>query len=362
MTRVLADFHHHALAESLAILFADRFGAELLFPAGLEWFEEELWQFERKFHGDAVARQYLEGIWSGATEEDGFLEKPDPRHPGRKLRGVRLERARSLDFDLVLSSLPDNDLGFARFAEDRGARFGVQIGNNHQTSRLDLASFILASSTLPGIEEETADPARWGRTFEYHGKPTIVYHQAFDLEVFRVGRPEEAEPRTVASFVNCFPETPIYPGFRELARRWSDEATFRVFGSYGSAALDELSAGDISYVPAVADAMRRTRIGWHSKYWGDGFGHVIHNWAAIGRPVIWSRRYYAGKLAEPLFEEGVSGWDVDRYSEEELLEILRRLRDDDDLYARAGAAAAKRFREVVDLEGEKEEIGRMLAL
>lgn len=358
--RVLADFHHHALAESLAQLFEDRYGAELFFPAGMEWFDADLWQFERAWHGDRVARQYLEGIWHGSRED--YIYRSDPRHPGRTLKGIRLGAARERSWDLVISSLPANDPGFAAFAEATGARFGVQVGNNHQQSRLDLASFILASSTLPGIEAETAHPSRWGKPFEFHGVPCVVYHQSFDLEVFRAGRPEEAIPRTVSSFVNCFPETPIYPGFLDLARRWADEATWQVYGSYGSAAPDELAAGDISWVPEVADAMRRTRIAWHSKYWGDGFGHVIHNWFAVGRPVIGSMRYYRDKLAGPLFVEGVTSWDVDLYGEEELLAILRRLRDDEELYARACEASAARFREVVDFEEEFLGIGRMLGL
>lgn len=361
--RILADFHHHALAESLAQLFEDRFGHELFFPAGLEWFDRGVWQFERKWHGDAVARQYLEGIWTDAEDAgDGTLLRRDPRHPGRVNRGISYEAARSSRWDIVLSSLPDNDPGYAAFAAETGARFGVQIGNNHQTSDLALADFILASSTLPGREEETADPLTWGEIISHHGLPTVVYHQSFDLETFRRGDPVEARRRTVSSFVNCFPETPVYGAFLELARRWRGEADWKVYGSYGSAAKDELSAGDISLVPDVAEAMRASRIGWHTKYWGDGYGHVIHNWFAVGRPVIGSMRYYKDKLAGALFVEGVTSWDVDRYNDEELLRILRRLRDDDAWYAEVCAASAARFRELVDFRAEEDAIGRMLGL
>lgn len=361
--RVLLDFHHHALAESLCVLFEDRYASEIYFPYGMEWFEREVWQFERAFHGDAVARQYLLGIWADAVEvAPGIVRRADPRHPGRTHYGISYDAARSLSFDLVISSLPANDEGYARFAQETGARFGVQIGNNHQTSRLDLATFILASSTLPGREAETANPSVWGRVIDYAGLPTVVYHQEFSLDTFRVGTPQEARPRTIASFVNCFPETPVYPAFRERARLWSSEAEWKVYGSYGSADRDELAAGDISSVADVADEMRATRIAWHEKYWGDGFGHVGHNWVAVGRPLLVSRRYYVDKLLGPLLVEGSNAWDVDSYSPDQTLEILRRLRDDDDAYAKACSASAALFRELVSFDQEAYAIGRMLGL
>lgn len=48
--RVLADYHHHDLFESLAILFEDRLGWELYRPIGMEWFDEGYWNFERAWH------------------------------------------------------------------------------------------------------------------------------------------------------------------------------------------------------------------------------------------------------------------------------------------------------------------------
>lgn len=361
--RILVDFHHHALAESLLILFEDQHGLDVYFPWGMGWFDSGTWAFERKWHGDAVARQYLLGIWDGATETgDGMALRRDPRHAGRVHKGITHEAARAMRWDLVISTLPDNDPGMAAFATETGARFGVQLGNNHQQSRLDLASFILASTTLPGMEERTAHPDAWGKVMEYAGLPTVVYHQAFDLRTFRAGDPAEAKPATISTFVNCFPETPIYPTFQALARRWSGEATWQVYGSYGSAPTDELAAGDISDVEQVARAMRATRIAWHSKYWGDGYGHVIHDWFAVGRPVLGSWRYYQTQLAGALFSEGQHTWDIDAMDDQQLLGIIRRLRDDDDLYASACASSARRFRELIDFEEEGRAIGRMLGL
>jgi len=358
MTRMLADFHHHALGESLALLFTDRYNVDLFYPMGMEWFDEGYWQFEKQFHGDRVARQYLEGIWADADVIDGIGFLVDKRHPKRGIYGVTLEAAKRLNWDLVLSSLPHNDEGLHRFATEKLARFGIQVGNVMQDSRYDLATFVLASSTLPGHTTQ----ASWGKVIEYQGKPTVIYHQEFDTKGIFYPTVGIERSREVASWVNCFPETSPYPAFLDFARRTREDFDWKVYGSYGSAADDELKAGDISWVPDIAKRMKEARIGFHMKSWSDGYGHVIHNWAAIGRPIVWVSGYYRDKLAAPLWVEGVNAWDIGSHSEEEIVEIMRRLRDDDDFWLRACEESVFRFREVVDFDEEAAAIGRMLGL
>lgn len=352
--RVLTDQHHHALAESLLMLFEDRYDHEVYFHEGMDWFDEGYWNFEREWHGDAVAHQYLEGIWVDAEPSLGYaVLRRDPRHPWRRQKGISLDAARDMEWDMVISSLPHNDEGMHRFAQEVGAVFGVQVGNHIQQSRWDLAAFILSSSTLPGF-----GPEYIGRQFTYAGKPCVMYHQEFDLEVFRHEWPP-SQRQSVASFVTCFAEMrEPYAQFSALSRRHPD-FDWKCYGAYGSATPDELAAGDISSVPDVADAMRASRIIWHAKAWSDGFGHVIHNAFAVGRPVVGYKRYYKDKIAGPLMVEGETFFDMER-PEAEVIDILTRLRDDDDFHHTISINAAARFREVVDFDSEAETIMDML--
>lgn len=352
--RVLADLHHHALAESLLMLFEDRFGWEVWFPQGMDWFDRDIWQFEKAWHGDAVARQYLVGWWDGSSGDGDFQRRPDPRHPWRTQKGVSLSAASDMEWDIVLSTLPHNDAGLHRFAKERRACFGVQVGNHLQDSRWDLAEFILSSSTLPGLGFDAIAQVR-----EYRGVPCVVYHQEFDTDVFRHEWPP-ANHREVASWVNCFPEGPSYPDFVRFARAHSDEFDFRVYGASGSPGPDEFSAGDVSLVTDVAEKMRGARIGWHSKHWSDGFGHTVHNWFAIGRPVVGFQRYYADKLAGLLWQEGVTSFDIEGKSDADLLALLRKLRDDDDYHRDICQNAAMRFRAIVDFDAEADAIWHLL--
>lgn len=338
--RVLADRHHADLAHSLRLLLEDRFGWTLYFPRGMEWFTEGIWQHEREWHGDAVARQYLEGIWANVTEFPDHSEAPDLTHPGRVHRGLTLEQARDLRPDIVIATLPENERGLHRLAREIGATYGVQIGNQWQTTDWVAADFGLVSATV-------VIPIP---------KPHVIYHQEFELGEYRQG-PHEG--RAVASFVQCFADNDrSYAEFLSYARELP-EFDWKVYGAYGQHPPDEFAAGNLSPSKAVADAMRETRIGWHTKQWSDGFGHVIHSLFATGTPVVGRASYYRDKLAGPLWVDGVTSFDVDTRSRDEVIAILRRLRDDDDFHGAISENAARKFREVVSFDEDAEKIRAM---
>jgi len=350
---IFTDRHHHALMESLELTLGDRLGAQVYYPYGLDWFEREYWSFERAWHGDAVAKQYLLGVWGDPEWIGGRPISPDPKHPARLIKGTTLDDALTVDWDIVLTSLPHNYDGYYRFARETGARYGVQIGNEAQP--IDpRADFCLSSSTLPGFGPE------WiGKVFNYHGVPTLMYHQEFSLDTFR----HEWPPKTkaIGSFIQCFAENrDWYAEFRDIARSLS-EFDWRVYGSYGSVESDEFAAGDITTTEDIADEMRAMRVIWHQKGWGDGYGHVLHNAFAIGRPVVGRASYYAPRLGGPLWVDGVTSFDIDTRSRAELTGILARLIGDDDYHRQISENAAARFREIVNFDMEAEAIQGLLS-
>lgn len=343
--KVLADYHHHDLWESMELLCA-RLGWTLYRPMGMEWFEAGYWNFERAWHGDAVAKQYLTP-WGSDADGKRF----DPSH-GRYQNLLTLEEARDLRPDIVIASVAHNHEGLARFAGEVGATFGLQLGNvrfshiDMAEDRWDLAAFGLVTTLLP-----VAPP-----------KPHVVYHQEFSLEDFRHEPPmDRFGPMVVSSFVNCFAENASgYDQFRDAATL-RPAYDWRVYGSYGSVAEDQFARGNLNTCRGVADAMLDSDVAWHTKIWSDGFGHVIHNWFAVGRPVVGYEWYYRSQLAGPLWHEGVTSFDLTDKSSSEAVAIIDRLNADPELRARVGDAAAARFREVVNAEAEAEQIRAMFA-
>ncbi len=327
-------------------MFGDRFGAEVYAPWGMDWFDSWYWIFEKEHHGDAVAHQYLEGIFHDGVEHDGIIEVPDRKHPGRTIKGISLERARAEQFDLVMSSVPANANGYAKFAEQNGARWGIHVGNQWGDEAWEKRPTFAILSTTSVVPS---------------GVPYVVVHQEFSLEDFRYEPPVGFGP--IRSMVNCFPEmTSEYAGnFAPLAVS-APELRWQVFGEYGTAADDQFKMGNLHTDPDEGDAMRGAGIMWHSKKWSDGFGHVVHRAFAVGRPVFGYANYYADKLAGPLWVDGVTSIDISTRSHDETLHELRRLRDDPDAYLRMCEASAARFREIVNFDEDADKVARLLGI
>ena len=280
--RALLDFHHSDLLESLHLLLEDRLGIECYIPVGLDWWSEEYWQFGRWTWGDhRLAKQFLNR--ANVEIESG--------HPDRKHRCLTLDEARVMDWDFVVASVPDNYAGYADFAAEHGAKFVIQVGNTNQPVDWSLKPLVLNSSEMPG---------------------GVQYHQEFSLRDFHYAPPIS---QTIASFVNCMDRIECYWTLAE-ARALLSDYEWRIHGIDGE-------HGNLKPTSAIADAMRSYGWAWHDKITGDGFGHVIHNWAAVGRPLIGHASHYAGKLAEPFWQDGVTAIDLDRHSVREAAEIIR---------------------------------------
>ena len=314
------------------------------------WFALDYWEFEKRVHGDAVAHQYLD-IWDTDRDCGDYWERDDTTHPGRVLKMLTVEQAKALQPDLVIATVTHNEPGLHRFAREVDATFGVQLGNVGQAFEVAWgnAKFALCSTTMP------FDPPC----------PSVIYRQEFSLQDFRFEYPP-ATVNTVSSFVQCFPENvgrergSFYDQFRDLAAELVEEFDFRVYGAYGSQPVDNLAAGNLPSTPRVAEEMRAAHTIWHAKFWSDGYGHVIHNAHAVGRPVMAFHNYYADKLAAPLMEHGVTGFDLSRMGHDEIVATLRRLRDDEDYHREISRNAAMRFREVVDFDADAEKIRALL--
>lgn len=347
MIRVLCDAIHADLWESLRLLFEVRLGWELYRPIGMEWAEKGIWRFEQhQPYGVGVAHQFLD-VWPTDRRVDPVMHgfdwrRADTTHPGQDIRLVHYEEARDQRWDLVLATLAENEQGWYQFAQEVGAHYGIQVGNQGAANLWPIAEFGLLSVTTPGLKP-------W--------KPHVYYRQEFSLEDFAPDHGAMAEPDLVMNRVQCTSQTPDHERWRRMAAA-VPEARFRWYGHCEP--RDEWFGGSDETTPLVAGSMHRARIAWHPKRWSDGYGHVIHNWFSIGRPVIASAGYYADKLAGPLFEEGVTSFDMDRLSDDELAGVVRMLLGDEDRWLRMCEASAERFRAVVDFDAEAAEIRAML--
>lgn len=286
--KVLIDRHHAGLFHSMQLL-GDRLGWQIYTPVGHEWWDEGYWSFGRwSWPDDRLAQQYLNPEpwkWDGAlspwTSDSEFPDEKDI------IFGVTLERAREMRWDAVIATLQDNQDGFARFARETGAQYVYQVGNTGQQINWGLDPLVLNSSEMPNL----------GRG--------IYYHQPMDPIEFA----DPVDIRSAASFVNCMTSIACYPLLQEA------RMPIAVYGIDGP-------DGVIKPLSRSIELMASVGWGWHDKIHGDGFGHVIHGWAAVGRPLIGHASHYRGKMAERLWIDGETCIDLDQHSVAEAVDTV----------------------------------------
>lgn len=305
---VLVDRHHAALLYSLQLLFEDRLGMDLYVPQGHDWWDGGYWRFGEGYGDDRLARQFLMDT-----------SPTDPHYPDRRVKGVTLSDAQHMPWALVMATVQDNQQGFAQFASEQGAQYGIQIGNVNQDVNWRLDPLALISTGVPKV----------GRGVHYHPEFDAQYRLPTSTTVLR-------------SFVNCFDSTRCF----DLA-----PGELEVYGIDGR-------NGNVTLASEVADLMAGSGWGWHDKIQGDGYGFVIHGWAAVGRPLIGHASHYAGTVAESFWQDGVTCLDLDRHSVDEVMERVRTITPDE--HAAMCRAIRLQFDELVDFDAEAQRVGAFL--
>lgn len=338
MSVALVDRHQADLFYAMQLLFEDRLGLDVYCPVGQEWFDLGYWQFGHQHFGRALADQFLDIDANWEEIEPGLFRTYDPAHPERAIHGLTHDAFRKLaccgGVSHIVATVEDNQAGFARLAAEVSAMYVLQVGNTRQTIDWGLDPLALVSSEVP------------------IGGRGIRIHQPFDhTTTFRYREPGAAGPR-VASFVNLFPrldDWPLWEAVRDnLPAGWSS-------GIYGIDGHD----GNLHPVAAIADEMARAAFGLQLKPTGDGFGHVIHNWAAVGRPLIGRSSYYRGQLAEHFWQDGATCIDLDQHEPAEAAALIAAIFLDFPRYRRMCEAIRAEF-DRIDWDAEAEAVRGLL--
>lgn len=345
--KVLVDFHHSSLLRSLIMLFEGRLGYKVYRPIGPEWFENGFWKINAQ---PDTAKQYLSydqtyNPADGTPALNRYLKKMEDEKgvfycldPG----GRELNRACSFyyvmnqKFDFLIATIPQHIEPFKQIIKrwQPQAKLIFQMGNQWTPAALN-ASNVMASAQLEDV------PA---------GLHYIQYHQEFDTEIFK---PAPVRPtKKIYSFINILQSMPrAWADFQKL-EQLLPEFEFKSFGG-------QCRDGNMTGPQQLARKMREAEFIFHVKDNGDGFGHVLHNAYAVGRPVITRRSDYQGKLGGRLLEPGTC-FDLDILDHEKVADDIRRLTKHRAELRRMGERGAKTFKAVVNYEQESKEIAAWL--
>ena len=328
--RILADWHHPALWESLSILFEDRFGWELYAMGGDDWTKHG-WMLESGPPIGWSAADYLS--LTGAKAVGDHWERTEREYPGRPRKMVTPEQAFGMRWDFVLGSVPDHQRSFSALATRLGARFIHQVGNAKHPIDQSLMQTVLASASVR-LRDRI---------------PHVVYHQEFDQSLFA--------PSPILAG-NVVTSLMLRLDWTSCEYRWLAEAD----GICWSAPGGKDPNADTYLAPMSKVAQRIASSGWvwHDKRVGDGYGHVLHTAAAMGRPLIGHGRHYRGLMGEPFWRDLETCIDLDKHKPVEALRLIRAIANDQDWHAELSGNIRTTFDQLVDFDAEAEHIREIL--
>lgn len=342
--KIFADYHHSGLYASLVLLLEGRLGNELYRPIGMDWFEKDYWKIAEPYGNNPnTAKQFLEPhaiptdgtppLNNEITKKSGYISIEEKSNNVTH-KAITLSQLVEMNPDFIIASIPAHVTSFKRLIKDYNLKSKLlyQVGNIGWHTQIPWGAFDGLMATVAPFHVPANEKA-------------VFYRQEFDLEVFKPG--ETRRNRNIFSFVNLLPEAQKFDALRRALPNYS-------FRSYGIGCTN----GILTSTQQIAKFMRGAEFGYHNKPGGDGYGHIIHNWFAIGRPVIINLDDYKDKLAGELLTDGETCINMSGRSSKKVAEIINNLSDLE--YMDMCSAVTKRFEGVVDFAEDAARVGEFL--
>jgi len=307
---VFCDLHHAGLLQSLILLFERRFGGKVYRPIGMDWYTKGYWHV---YNHPATVEQYL-GIGGATPDNTPKLNEVVTRlgnymyichdiDSDETNRAITYDGFMAMPIDIVIASLPYHIEPFKKLCAEHPnkPKLIFQIGNNW-TSEAGNAPNIMASAKVDTYPSDIN---------------FVQYLQEFDTNIFRPS--PILQKKKITSLVNCFSTDGLFAeDFRlfERVERMMPDYTFKAYGAQGR-------DGCMHGAKQVAGAINDAQFVWHTKRGGDGYGHIIHNSAYMGKPMIVKKEYYAGKLGEKLMIDGKTVIAIDGLGPQQIINKIR---------------------------------------
>lgn len=340
--KIFVDYHHASLYRSLQLLFEERLGYELYRPIGIEWFDKGYWKIADPYPTPRdTALQFLDtrgGKYKKETnlngdyrvDNQGIYHVYEPDHDVWQ-RAITLDTFKKMQFDILIASYNAHIIPYLKLINLHQTRAKLihQMGNNWaSTLNWKIIKNVMASTAIFGYPPK---------------KNVVFYHQEIDPKLFNYRK--EYSPKSIMSFSNVLHGSDLAT-FIELEKAMP---TFHFF-SYGAGNRD----GSLT-VRGVAEKMKAAQFVAHFKEGGDGFGHVIFNAFALGKPPIVKMNQYKGQLAYKLMKDRVTCIDIGNLKTEEAVKKIMKYVEPEN-YSKMSFAAHSVFEKYINYDKEAKNI------
>lgn len=331
---VIADHHHEALFQSHMYLWHKRLGFDLYRPFGRAWWDAGLRHPDDNWETGNVA------FMSRALEYPTFFSTDDPdriltlSHPIGRMLGYDEARDRGKEVRFVISTQHDTQKFLSEFAKQYcpNATYIRQAGN--PSEHVWFTNHLL-SSDIQTYEKAVAE-----------GKHAVLYHQEFPAEYH--AHFDHTPGDVIRQYVNWAHNDKInrafYLWFKEICQSLTPPLCCYENGKGGE-------DGEAEYHHEMVERFADSTFTLGHKWW-DGFGMIIHQTYACGRPAICFEDDYKGKMAGLLMEDMKTAVFINgdrEYTKKKLEAALA-------IAPQMQEAAYKRFKEVVNFDDDERRI------
>ncbi len=340
---LLTDFHHNSLLRSIVLLFEDRLDIDVYRPIGLEWYHEGFWAINDSIE---TAKQFLDMQSAFVPDNTAPLNIVNLENNGRYAiydpgiktthKAITLEAFKNIEFDFVIASIPQHIGLYQRLIKEYQpkAKLIVQIGNNWPSHIVDGLNVL--ASVKPG---------------SFTNSNAVYYHQEFDTNVFKPLGYESGN--RVSSYINVLQNmNQGWNDFTRLEQLLIDDIQFNTYGG-------QCRDGSIAGADLLAQSINKDSLIFHVKDGGDGYGHVLYNAYACGKPTIIRRSMYNNCLGEELFNNE-SSIDIDKMSIEEAAHKVKFICSDKEQLNNMSIKAYETFKNNVDFAYDAEKVYQWL--
>ncbi len=333
---IFSDFHHAGLYYSLHLSLENRLGHRLYRPIGLDWFDKGFWDIAKPYDNNrGTIEQFLslDNVPSDGTPPlnsqfflgDKHFTIRETYH-GYNHKAITFKQFLEMDIDIIIASIPDHWYTYTQLRNQYKPKAKVicQMGNmfNEVTHRLhDGTIKNLMASTIPFNISEKIN--------------TVFYYQEQPSTSFSSNN----KAKKITSFVHL-------PNMN-LIKKYQQALPDYEFKIYGAGSPD----GFLPSLSRLYEEVESSSFVFQVKLGGDGYGWNWHTAYLMGRPVITNFSDYEDKLGGLMFEDGVTGIDLEAYTFDENVARIREFSTPSRLQ-KMQEACHSRFASLVDYEKE----------
>jgi len=321
--KVLCDFHHGGLYHSMQMLFEERLGHEIYRPIGYEWLP--WWRVSEL---PPTQKAFLELGGEHWLADDGYWRWVD-HGADLEHKCLTFEQFCNEDVGLIVSTHPGHEQSWYEMWQQHKptAKLIRVAGNTGET---------INTTWTRNLMDSTAYFK--GRVASY-----VKFHQEFPLSIFNDAAPPERP--IIRQYLNFFKNHPMYEHWKTY-KPLMPEFEWHMHGHQGD-------HGFLFPESKIAASMTDSTFIWHIKR--EGYGHIIHNAFAAGRPVVTHIKDYAGYTGGPMLEDGVTCVDIGSGSVTDNVAKIRHYAKRENLLQLC-QNVRERFPCVVDFDREEQEI------